>query len=90
MALNDRRDSSEVTVTVRHRCPDFAFGSALGPGARDSLWWFRPEHGYVEIFAPSGWGQEQDRLVAAAVLVALGDLATERRRHLDELAELPG
>ncbi len=86
--LIEPRDSAEVTVTVRHRCPSFIFGSALGPGAVVTHWWVRPEHDYVELVGLDATPDEQRR-VSAAVVAALGDLAHDYRRHLDELAELP-
>lgn len=87
LGLIEPRDTADITVTVRHRCRDFVFGSALGPGALVTYWWVRPEHDYVEMVGVGG--DSPADAVAPAVVAALEDLAPDYRRHLDELAELP-
>ncbi len=84
MALTDRRDPAEVIVTVRHRCPDFAFGSALGPYGMVSYWW---RHGANNIAVATDSFESRPAILAAirACLAGTADL----RRHLDERAELP-
>jgi hypothetical protein len=85
--LVEPRDSAEVTVTVRHRCPTFAFGSALGPRAL-ATYWILTLHGF-EIVWVSAIPNEFDSLrIRSAVLDELGG-SMDYRRHLDELQELP-
>ncbi len=85
MGLIDRRETDEITVTVRHRCPEYVFGSALGPGPLTSWWWL-DSWGSLEVLTsdtrPRPWGRLQD-----AIKQELAGL--DLRRHLDELAELP-
>lgn len=88
MALIERRGPAEVTVTVRHRCPDFAFGSILGPYDK-SAWWWSPGLCYLNVLDPAReYGPDLIKMVTDSVIAALAGQA-DLRRHLDELAELP-
>ncbi len=77
---------SEVTVTVRHRCPTFAFGSALGPGAITSWWW--SDMSSARLLLLPGTDIRAALEIEAAVTREIAGM-TDYRRHLDELAELP-
>ena len=89
MGLTDRRDPAEVTVTVRHRCPDFAFGSILGPYASSAWWIARPGDRYLELIDPEhAYDGPESNAATLAILAALGS-GHDLRRHLDELAERP-
>lgn len=87
MGLIDRRDTDEITVTVRHRCPEFCFGSALGPGNLATWWWVNPR-GVMEILPDPGGSRRSWGLIHEAIMAELRGLA-DLRRHLDELAERP-
>jgi len=84
MGLTDRRDPAEVTVTVRHHCPDFAFGSALGPHGFVSYWW---RLGAAEPTVATDAYESRPVIIAAIRAYLAG--GAEIRRHLDELAERP-
>lgn len=85
MALIERSDVADVTVTVRHRCPSFVFGSALGPYEAVTFWW-RIDGGEPAV-ATTAEAHSRPAVVAAIRAYLAG--ATDLRRHLDELAELP-
>lgn len=85
MGLTDRRDPAEVTVTVRHRCPGFAFGSALGPYGFVSYWW--RVDGAEPTVATDAYELSRPAILAAIRTHLAG--GADMRRHLDELAELP-
>lgn len=79
-------DTAEVTVTVRHRCPAFVFGSALGPRNLVTYWWDTPSAG----LACAGDAQlDRDLAVISAAIAERLDGLTDYRRHLDELQERP-
>jgi hypothetical protein len=86
LGIIERRDSAAVTVTVRHRCQDFTFGTALGPGNLESWWWsssFRPG---VEILCRRTASRDEYVAIGNAIGNAI---PADYRRLLDELAELP-
>jgi hypothetical protein len=86
--LIEPRDIREVTVVVRHRCPTFAFGSALGPHQLVSWWSANMETGCTEVIEDHRSMAADRKAIEAAILVQLEGLH-DYRRHLDELAELP-
>ncbi len=86
--LVERRDSAEVTVTVRHVCPIFTFGSALGPRNLVSYWWLeRWDDPHIEILDAAAATHAEHLAVERAIERTVG--ALNYRTHLDELAELP-
>jgi len=89
LGLIEPRDTADITVTVRHRCPSFVFGSALGPHAITSWWWstsgLRRD---VQLLLLPGTDARAAAAIQAAIAHELSGL-TDYRRHLDELAELP-
>lgn len=82
--LIEPRDPELVTVTVRHHCPTFAFGSALGPHELVSWWWW---HNNVVTIASDAY---ESRPAVESAIVGYLEGLTDYRRHLDELQELPG
>ena len=85
--LIEKRDTAEVTVTVRHRCPAFAFGSALGPREITSWWWSSASADHYDLLTDAAADRDVPAIEAAIYAALAG--APDYRRHLDELAELP-
>jgi hypothetical protein len=79
---------ADITVTVRHRCPTFVFGSALGPGAATSWWWSSPARDHFDLVLDPFTPANVTPAIETAIYAALAG-APDYRRHLDELAELP-
>jgi hypothetical protein len=88
LGLIEPRDTADITVTVRHRCPSFAFGSALGPHAITSWWWSASGLDVELLLLPGADDRAPVAAITAAIAHELSGL-TDYRRHLDELAELP-
>jgi hypothetical protein len=86
LGLIENRDSSEVTVTVRHGCQDFTFGTALGPGNLESWWWSTRFHAGVEILCRRTASRDEYAAIGSAIAAAI---PADYRRHLDELQERP-
>lgn len=86
--LIEPRDSEEVTVTVRHRCPAFAFGSALGPRNLTSWWWSSAARDHFDLFLDRDAVSIDVPAIEAAIYAELAGMP-DYRRHLDELQERP-
>lgn len=80
--------TTDVVVTVYHRCPTYATGSILGPGATFSAWWADANGGdwIVRLVSPLGDREE----LRHAVRDVLGESPTDvARRVQDARAEAP-
>jgi len=88
LGLIEPRDTADITVTVRHRCPSFAFGSALGPRAITSWWWSSASRDHFDLLVDPYAPADVVPMIEAAIYAALAG-QPDYRRHLDELAELP-
>lgn len=87
LGIVEPSDTAAVSVTVRHRCPAFVFGSALGPRNLVTYWWGSPTAD-LACTGADGATEAEVALISAAICFQLEGL-TDYRRHLDELQELP-
>lgn len=84
-SLLDRRDPSEITLTVYHQCQRAACGSLQGPGTTFGYWWL-DDHGLRIVSddpRPTAYAEQR-----AAILRQL-EPADSARRAQDARAEAP-